>query len=192
LFRSWGNTISARHAAAAALLAATALTLTACGPDDGSGTGASSAAPSTAASVPATASGKPSAKPTGGGSAQPSDCPTLAPGHIAIHVDNVNGAMNHVEAYIAKADCDPGLPDGPQWTPTTQAVEYTFSQTAKTKIIYDDGGLKLVPWDTALRHVQACEHPDKPPKGEECMANFYDVVVNSDKQITELTQLYHV
>ncbi|TQF03836.1 hypothetical protein E6W39_18385 [Kitasatospora acidiphila] len=102
--------------------------------------------------------------------------------------------MNHVEAYIAKADCDPNLPDGPQWDPTTQAVEYTFSQTAKTKIIYDDGGLKLVPWDTALRHVQSCGQPDKfpTPKGEECMGNFYDVVVNSNKQITELTQLYHV
>jgi hypothetical protein len=162
--------------------------LTACGPDDTPGSTGASGTPSASVVASASTSAKPS------GSAKPSDCPTVAAGHMAIHADNVNGAMNHVEAYIAKANCSPGLPNGPTWEATTKWVELTFSTSAKTKIIYDQEGLKQVAWDVALRHIQSCGQPDKypTPKGEECMGNFYDVVVNGSSQITELTQLYHV
>ncbi|GAA1980604.1 hypothetical protein [Kitasatospora viridis] len=175
-----------RHrAAAAALFATAALALTACGPDE---TPAGTAAP--APSAPSAHASAPSAH----ASAKPTDCPGLAWGHLAIHVDDVNGAMNHVEAHIAILNCSPGLPDGPTWEPTPQAVEYTFSTAAKTKIVYAPDGLRTVTWDTALRHLQSCAAPDRypTPKGEECLGNFYDVLVDPGKQITELTQLYHV
>jgi hypothetical protein len=176
-------------------IASAAFTLAACGPDDpvaddtgspsaGAGSGATPKAPK------ATAAGE-----------DHNSCPTLAPGHSYIWVNNVEGAMNNVIAREAKAACDPTMNEGAAYHPVGALKTYALSLSAKITVIGENGpetrGATEGP-RTGVAHVKTCADPNgdtwdggQAAKSKEyCYGqNFYDVVLDGST-ITEMTELY--
>lgn len=187
--------ISTRKILAALAIASAAFTLAACGPDDpaadGTGSPSAEAGGSAAPKAPkATAAGE-----------DHTSCPTLAPGHSYIWVDNVEGAMNNVIAREAKASCDPTTNEGAAYHPVGAVTTYTLSLSAKITVIGEDGpetrGATQGP-RTGIAHVKSCADPNgdtwdggQAEKPEEfCYGqNFYDVVLDGST-ITEMTEVY--
>ncbi len=191
-----------RHAVRAALLVSAALTLTACGPDDG-GTAAPAASDSSAAAVGKPAAGASSA-PTGGGAKSGSKgdgCPALAPGHRFIHVDHVEGAMNNIVASEARQSCS-SMGEGAFYHPVGALKTFAFSVDSKVTVIGKDGPKVTHSGsggaDGGIAHVKSCADPKGKqymaaplPKGYFCYGqNNYDVAVDSHNAITEMTELY--
>lgn len=194
---TWGNTISIRHVLAAALLVSGALTLTACGPDDG---GKASSAPSSSASPAVSAS----AKPAGGGKSK-DPCGPLTKGHKLIRVDHVEGAMANVIAQDAKVSCNTEMDEGAFYRAEGPAKTYSFDPQGKVTVIGKNGpearpatnsGTTL----SGIGHVKECADPghkqydsgqSKQKSDEYCAGqNYYDVAVGPDDKITEMTELY--
>lgn len=201
-----GIEISTRRIFAAALLVTSALTLTACGPNDKKDDKSSG---SSAASQPATDKGdrgdKNDKADKGKGGDKKGDCPTIAKGHKVIKVGGVEGAMNNVVAQNAKMVCDPAMHQGATYHPEGGFKTYHWKSGSKVTIIGKNG-----PEDrsaqtdddklTGIGHVKECADPDhqgydsgqtKADHKEYCYGqNFYDVAVGSDDTITEMTELY--
>lgn len=169
--------------------------LTGCGPDD---TGAADDAPSATTQAPGKAATPAAASAT---ASPPSDCPTLAPGHRYIWVNNVEGAMNNVIAKDAKAECDPQMNEGAAYHPVGALKTFAFSPTAKVTVIAKNGPEvrgEIPGTKTGIAHVKTCADPEgktydgsQSQRGDEFCAgqNFYDVALHGDT-ITEMTELY--
>ncbi|MFC9928024.1 hypothetical protein [Streptomyces sp. NPDC127190] len=185
---------SIRHALATTLLACAALTLTACGPDDGAdATG--TAAPSATASQGAKgdAAGKGGAKDKGGAKG---GCHTLAPGHKYVLVESVSGAMNTITAKDATQNCNPD--EGAFYQANGKENTYTVASgdTPIYPLHMKKGPKKMTAQNGGISHVRICADgtaQDTGPKVDtsDCYGeNYYDIAVNSAGKITEMTELY--
>ncbi|MGW2369049.1 hypothetical protein ACWCZ5_26140 [Streptomyces sp. NPDC001667] len=195
---TWGNTISIRHALAAALVVSGALTLTACGPDDG---GKASSGPSSSASPARSAA--PAGPADSGRSKDP--CGPLPKGHKLVRVDHVEGAMANVIAQDAKVSCNTKMDEGAFYRPDGPTKTYSFDPQAKVTVIGKNGPEARPAANTGttlsgIGHVKECADPDhkqydsgqsKQKSDEYCAGqNYYDVAVGPDNKITEMTELY--
>ncbi|TQF05157.1 hypothetical protein E6W39_26605 [Kitasatospora acidiphila] len=209
--------MKATRIAAAAIVAAAALALTACGPDDTSTSAGSSpsAAASSAASTPTAApsaapstSAKPTAaspaKPTGAakptatkssGTTPGSDCTQLAMKNFSGQVVEAtdNGYLTHIwmKAKPAKFVCGPDIPDDGYFEGYGTPALYSFSNDVKTFLL---NGAKPVPvdLDTFMKHQDACLHsPSSVTAPYSCYGNKYIVTLTGQNEVTSITELYH-
>ncbi|KAK1179636.1 hypothetical protein B7755_016685 [Streptomyces sp. NBS 14/10] len=184
-----------RSILATAVLASAALALTACGPKDSGAKGRSSSSASHAAKKVGKKSKK-KAKRTNG------DCPTIATGHKVIWVNNVEGAMNNIIAKGAKMHCDPKSHAGASYQPIGQLNTYSVaSGDTKVTIISKKASTQktLTAQYGGIAHVKTCADPNgksydggqtKADTGDCWGLNFYDVAVDSNNKITQMTEIY--
>ncbi|GAA0676290.1 hypothetical protein GCM10010193_31740 [Kitasatospora atroaurantiaca] len=189
----------------AALLAATALTLTACGSKGAAtasssvtvsdsptaSTASASASPSTsasaAASVPASASGS---APAGGGGCTPR---TDLPGHKVIHVVSGDVAAEQLMASATKFSCGPNTPSGGAYTPTGPTVRYSAVTeiTADLATLRGVGANLTVPFSRLIEHANDCTDRGAVAEPFSCFGNNYEITVDSAGQITHISELFH-
>jgi hypothetical protein len=183
---------------ATAVLASAALALTACGPKDSGAKGRSHSSASHAAKKVSKKKTKKTkkAKKTNG------DCPTIATGHKIIWVNNVEGAMNNIIAKGAKMHCNPKSHAGASYQPTGALNTYSVaSGDTKVTIISKKASTQktLTAQYGGIAHVKTCADPNgKSYDGGQTKAdtsdcwglNFYDVAVDSNNKITQMTEIY--
>ncbi|MFF7635547.1 hypothetical protein ACFZB9_20680 [Kitasatospora sp. NPDC008050] len=206
------------RACAAVLLAAAALTLTACGPDETTASttpatsaagGASVAATPTAAVTPSPkassgssgSSAKPSSparasstKPAGGtGGASPTaNCTANAAGDRVVEATD-DGYLTHVwmRAKATKFVCGPDVPDDGYFESYGNPTVFTFSNDVKTTVLADMKP-KTVDLDTFMKLVDNCLHnPSAVQAPDSCYGNQYSITANSQNVITSIGQQYH-
>ncbi|MEU5614023.1 hypothetical protein AB0H03_35855 [Streptomyces sparsogenes] len=186
---------------ATAVLVSAALTLTACGPKDtgstGSKRGSSSSSGHSAKKV-----GKENGKKAKKTKKSTGDCPTIGTGHKIIWVNNVEGAMNNIIAKDARMHCDPKSQAGASYQPIGQLNTYSVASGAtKVTIISkkDSRQKALTAQNGGIAHVKTCADPDgKSYDGGQTKAdtsdcwgqNFYDVAVDKNNKITQMTEIY--
>lgn len=186
---------SIRSVLATAVLVSAALTLTACGPDD-SGTSRSSASHGVKKVNKKKHSEKSKEKKSRG------DCPTVAKGRKVIWVNNVEGAMNNVIAKNAKVHCNPKSRQGAAYQAIGALHTYSVaSGDTKVTIISKKDSLQkaLTAQNGGIAHVKTCADPKgRQYDGGQAKAdtsdcwglNFYEVTVDSNGRITEMTEIY--
>ncbi|MDX3233659.1 hypothetical protein [Streptomyces sp. ME19-01-6] len=180
---------------ATVVLVSAALALTACGPKD-SGSKRSSSSSGSHSAKKVSKKSKKKTKTTNG------DCPTIATGHKIIWVNNVEGAMNNIIAKGAKMHCDPKSHAGASYQPVGQLNTYSVaSGDAKVTIISKKASTQktLTAQYGGIAHVKTCADPNgKSYDGGQTKAdtsdcwglNFYDVAVDSNNKITQMTEIY--
>ncbi|MGY0061317.1 hypothetical protein ACWY4P_33065 [Streptomyces sp. LZ34] len=193
---------SIRSFFATAVLVSAALTLTACGPGN---SGSSHSSRSHAAKKSSKKNGKKikkSAKSAKSAKKGNGDCPTTARGRKVIWVNNVEGAMNNIIAKNAKRSCNPKSHQGAAYQPIGALHTYSVaSGNAEVTIISrkNSGQKALTAQNGGIAHVKTCADPTgKQYDGGQTKAdtsdcwglNFYEITVDSNGKITEMTEIY--
>lgn len=178
------------------MLVAAALTLTAC---NGGGSGSSHSSRSHSAKKSGKVKNgkriKKSSKTSNSG------CSTSTNGRKVIWVNNVEGAMNNIIAKNAKRRCNTTSQQG-----TYQAVGalHTYSVASggsKVTIISrkDSAQKALTAQNGGIAHIKTCADPKgrqydggqaKADAGDCWGLNFYEIKVDSNGKITEMTEIY--
>ncbi|GAA2810386.1 hypothetical protein GCM10010441_38820 [Kitasatospora paracochleata] len=194
-----------RPAVAAALLAVTALGLTACDPDSSGGAAqspAASAAASSASSAAAPANSKAPAPKQSSTStvgdapatdgAKP-DCKTYYASHKVVHAKTVDKALTKMTVLPVKANCND---NGVFFNDVEgSTVSYPVAADVKTTLFMDQG-VQLKAVSGGMTHVKTCaETPhltdtDKLPAGYFCYQDYYEITLDSHGTITALTETY--
>lgn len=205
--------MSARRLAAGAILAAAALTLSACGSEETTASGHASVTPSTDTSAAATAPtpssttaeggqpGAPGAKPTataGGGnmsgnSKPAADCTAKAkhPGHKVINAVSAWGSPNRIGANETKFVCGPDVPNDGYYKATVSSADaYEFAAGAAAQLLIGVQA-KDVTIDVLLQHVNTCTQNPQSTSPYSCYGNMYDVTLDASGKITQIHELYH-
>ncbi|GHI07479.1 hypothetical protein AQI88_20170 [Streptomyces cellostaticus] len=175
---------SIRHALVTTVLACAALTLTACQPED-TADADGTVTPSATASHAAKGGAK-------------SDCHTLAPGHKYVQVESVSGAMNTLTVKDATQNCNPD--EGAFYQANGKEHEYTVASDSTPIYVLHvkkKGPAKMTAANGGIEHVRVCAngtaHDTDTASADtsDCYGeNFYDVAVNSNGKVTEMTELY--
>ncbi|MEV7216433.1 hypothetical protein AB0O31_25500 [Kitasatospora cineracea] len=198
--------------AVAAVLAASALALTACDPEDSSSdaSGSTPAATSSATaggSAPAApaASGSPKpvasgGKSTGGGTtggttgkttAPAADCAANAAGRTVVEATE-NAYMTHVwmRAKSTKFVCGPDVPNDGYWQAQGDPQLYSFDNDVKTYLLDENLKAKSVDLFVFMKAQEACLKQAQPAAPYRCFGNQYEVKVGAENKVLSITQLY--
>ncbi|GAB2721876.1 hypothetical protein [Kitasatospora kifunensis] len=204
--------MKAHRTCAAVVLAAAALTLTACGPDETTAstapatsavasapaaakptdTAVPSAKPSTRPSAPARPSG---AKPSGGtgGTASPTaGCNPNEPisGRMVEATDDGYATHIWMRAKSTKFVCNDIADDGGVFESYGDPTVFTFSNDVKTTIL-SSAQPQTVDLNTFMKHLDDCLHNKsavQPPHF--CYGNQYVITADSKNVITSITEAY--
>ncbi len=194
-----------RRLLAAAALVCTALTLTACGPDETTGAAASpTAAPGTPSSPPA-ASGKPaapatpsgvktSAKPTAAkpsGPAPTADCTANAANLGKVVEPTEVGFATHVwmKAKDTKFICGPDVPNDGYFESFGAAKLYTFSNDVKAYVL-ENIKPTSVSLNDFMNHADTClKSPNTVQQPRSCYGQ-YMITADSSNVITKIEERY--
>jgi hypothetical protein len=201
-----------RLAAAAIVASAAVLALTACGPDEVSGSGTAGSAPTSAAATGAakpappvsaapTHAGKPTgaAKPTGkpsGGANPGQDCTAAAQQNLGgqqVVEATDNGYLTSIwmKAKPTKFVCGADVPDDGYFESYGSPALYTFSNDVKTFVL-NGSTQKPVSLDAFMKQQDDCLHnPSVVVAPGGCFGNQYLITANSQNVITSITQQYH-
>ncbi|MDY0814485.1 hypothetical protein [Kitasatospora purpeofusca] len=184
--------MSSRRTALAAVAAATAvLALAACGPDDGSGTGAAPAGSSAARpSGVNSATAQPAA--TGSAGAQPSTgaggaCATPKPdgNHRVIHPvrqPRQDTVTYQETGYTCAAN-------GGRWEPTGPQQNLVFAPQVKAQLQPASGQYRTVVVGELWNHIGACL--DHAPDAGVCGSGLnYEIALDGEGRINEIRELY--
>ncbi|QKW18866.1 hypothetical protein HUT16_07100 [Kitasatospora sp. NA04385] len=197
----------------AAVLAASALALTACDPD-GSGSDAAASAPAataataatTAASAPtASAAAKPTtgAKPsasagkstaaaTGKATAPAADCTANAAGTTVLEAtENAYSVHVWMRARSTRFVCGPDVANDGYWEPQGDAQVYEFANEVRTTLLDGDLKARSVDLTTFMRVQEACLKKAAPAAPYRCFGNQYQVELGAQNKVLAITQLYH-
>ncbi|WP_405008016.1 hypothetical protein OHV13_31595 [Kitasatospora purpeofusca] len=185
--------MSSRRTALAAVAAATAvLALAACGPDDGSGTGAAPAGSSAAQpSAAKSAAAQPAA--TGSAAAQPSAgapggaCATPKPNGNRRVIHPVNQPRQDTVTYQETGyACT--VDDG-KWEPTGPRKNLMFAPEVKAQLQPASGQYKTVVVGELWNHIGACL--DHTPDAGVCSSGLnYEIALDGEGRINEIRELY--
>ncbi|BAJ27488.1 MULTISPECIES: hypothetical protein [Kitasatospora] len=186
----------------AAVLAASALALTACEPD-GSAPAATAAATTgvpAAATSPAAASkpaaggtGKSTAAATGKASKPAADCTADAAGRTVVEAtENAYAVHVWMRAKSAKFVCGPDVPNDGYWEAQGAARLYEFDNDVKTMLLDDKLQAKSVDLFVFMKAQEACLKNAEPAAPYRCFGNQYEIKVGgAQNKIVSITQLYH-
>ncbi|MFK4271138.1 hypothetical protein [Streptomyces milbemycinicus] len=179
------------------MLVTAALTLTAC---NGGGSGSSHSSRSHAVKK---ANKKKYGKKikTGGGNGN-SGCSTTTNGRKVIWVNNVEGAMNNIIAKKAKRQCTTKSHQGRAYQAIGALHTYSVaSGGAKVTIISkkDSTQRALTAQNGGIAHIKTCADPkgkqydggQSKVDASDCWGrNFYEITVDGNGKITEMTEIY--
>ncbi|KOV36790.1 hypothetical protein ADK60_06190 [Streptomyces sp. XY431] len=171
--------MSSRRTALAAAAAATAvLTLAACGPDDGSGTGAAPAGPSAAAGSSAA---QPSAGAPGGA------CATPKPNGNRRVIHPVKQPRQDTVTYQETGyTCT--VNDG-KWEPAGPQKNLMFAPEVKAQLQPASGQYRTVVVGELWNHIGACL--DRTPDAGVCSSGLnYEIALDGEGRINEIRELY--
>ncbi|MDR3036737.1 MAG: hypothetical protein LBV78_27150 [Kitasatospora sp.] len=191
--------------AVAAVLAASALALTACDPEgsssdaSGSTPAATASASGSAAAPAASGSPKPSAgggKATAGGTtgkttAPAADCTANAAGRTVVEATE-NAYMTHVwmRAKSTKFVCGPDVPDDGHWEAQGDPRLYTFDNDVKTYLLDESLKAKSVDLFVFMKAQESCLKQAQPAAPYRCFGNQYEVKADAQNKVLSITQLY--
>ncbi|MFF4342606.1 hypothetical protein ACFY00_22080 [Kitasatospora sp. NPDC001540] len=194
--------------AAAAVLAVSALSLTACDPD-GSGSDAASAPAATATAAPtgsATApagpkpsaspkppasAGKPTAAASGKATKPAADCTAAANGTTVLEATE-NAYATHIwmRAKSTTFVCGPEVPNDGYWEPQGEARVYEFDNAVKSYLLDDDLKPRGVDLTAFMKVQEACLKHAEPAAPYRCFGNQYEVKLGAQNKVLVITQLY--
>ncbi|MEV7215798.1 hypothetical protein AB0O31_22235 [Kitasatospora cineracea] len=203
--------MSVRRPVAAALLAAAALSLTACSSAGTPAAAGSAAAPASAtapaAAAPATSATavSPSAKATtsaastaGKQSAKPSpaaDCTAAAQppnGHRVISATVAWGSPDRIGADKTRFVCGDDVPGEGHWESVPGSDETLYFAPGATAQLLVGTQPKDVPPARLMQQIVACSTDNKTSQGEYgCYGNLYEITTDGSGKITKIVSLYH-
>ncbi|MFD5560814.1 hypothetical protein [Kitasatospora griseola] len=197
----------------AAVLAASAIALTACGPD-GSGTDAAAPASSPSAAGSADSGQNPSASATTGSASpkpaattgKPASGATVAPtvaaddcsrkggvvdgGAVVEAVEATSGAKFVLKARPTRFVCGPNVPGEPYFEATGNAETYEFAPGVKAFVL-NQAKPEQTSVDFLVKLVQGCKgSAHTAPAPYLCYANQFIVQFDQQGRITSATQMY--
>ncbi|GLW73398.1 hypothetical protein Kpho02_56970 [Kitasatospora phosalacinea] len=185
--------------AVAAVLAASALALTACDPDGSGSDGASApAATVTAAPTAAPASpkppagtGKPTAAASGKATTPAADCTAGANGTTVLEATE-NAYSTHVwmRARSTRFVCGPEVPNDGYWEPQGDARVYEFDNAVKSYLLDDELKPRGVDLTAFMKVQEACLKNAEPAAPYRCFGNQYEVKLGAQGKVLSITQLY--
>ncbi|MFC8721696.1 hypothetical protein [Kitasatospora sp. NPDC057198] len=190
----------------AAVLAASALALTACDPD-GAGSDAAAPAASTATTAaptgsaaapaasaspkPAASTGKSAAAATGKATRPAADCTANAGGRTVLEAtENAYSVHVWMRARPTTFVCGPDVPNDGYWEPRGDARVYEFDNDVRTTLL--DGDLKSAGVDltTFMKVQEACLKNAEPAAPYRCFGNQYEVELGAQNKVVGIAQLY--
>ncbi|MFE2351764.1 hypothetical protein [Kitasatospora cineracea] len=197
--------------AVAAVLAASALALTACDPE-GSSSDASGSAPAATASAGGSA---PAAAPAASGSPKPSasggkattggatggttgkitapaaDCTANAAGRTVVEATE-NAYLTHVwmRAKSTEFVCGPDVPNDGYWEAKGDPQLYSFDNDVKTYLLDENLKAKSVDLFVFMKAQEACLKQAQPAAPYRCFGNQYEVKADAQNKVLSITQLY--
>ncbi|MFI0727510.1 hypothetical protein ACH4S9_00575 [Streptomyces sp. NPDC021225] len=181
------------------MLVAAALTLTAC---NGGSSGSSHSSRSHSAKKSGkTKNGKHIKRIKKSGKTSNSGCSTSTNGRKVIWVNNVEGAMNNIIAKNAKRRCNTTSQRGAYQAVGALHTYSVASGGSKVTIISrkDSAQKALTAQNGGIAHIKTCADPKgrqydggqaKADAGDCWGLNFYEVKVDSNGKITEMTEIY--
>ncbi|MFB7948698.1 hypothetical protein ACFC6L_27705 [Kitasatospora phosalacinea] len=190
----------------AAVLAASALALTACDSDDPSADAAATAPATATASASAGATGgaaaspKPAASPgkstaaaTGKAGKPSADCTAGADGVKVIEVtENAYATHLWVRARDTGFVCGPDVPNDGYWEPRGEPRVYEFDGESKSYLLNEELKVQEVDPITFMKVVDSCLHgADQAAAPYRCYGNQYEVKLDAQGRVTLINQLYH-
>ncbi|MFD7730050.1 hypothetical protein ACFV6F_06665 [Kitasatospora phosalacinea] len=200
----------------AAVLAASALALTACDSDDppsgaASAPAATASAPAATASAPAatasagatggaaaspkpaTSPGKSTAAATGKAGGPSADCTAGADGVKVIEAtENAYATHLWVRARATRFVCGPDVPNDGYWEPQGEPRVYEFEGQSKSYLLNDELKVQEVDPITFMKVMDSCLHgADQAAAPYRCYGNQYEVKLDAQGKVTLISQLYH-